>query len=333
MPMSSQGPWRNGIRWAQRAMLDAVLRRSRTLPRPVSGLFSLVVVALAMRPDLGWGASSAMAPEEIYRTLLPSVLTVEVETRKGERVVGTGFLAIEPGVAVTAWHLIEDARRVQARFADGTTVAVTGWIDRDVEKDVALVRVAVEGRPLCRLEVGPPAVGSRVYAIGAPRGYAFSLSDGLVSQTPLVDGYQQYQVSCPISPGNSGGPVLNPEGAVMGVVSWSQQDAQNLNFATPVSHLRSLDCTRSPTSWSDRGKSVPRRQGTARHRESRDAPRPGLVARGLPELQALLKASQGRPLTVTVDSGTRTQTFCIVVPDGGFSLTNEDGALAGSASE
>jgi hypothetical protein len=65
----------------------------------------------------------------------------------------------------------------------------------------------------------------------------------------LIDGFAQCQISCPISPGNSGGPVLNARGEVLGVVSWSKKDAQNLNFATPSTCLRTLDPLSPVTAW------------------------------------------------------------------------------------
>jgi S1-C subfamily serine protease len=94
-------------------------------------------------------------------------------------------------------------------------------------------------------------VATRAYVIGAPKGYGFSITDGLISQLRRVDGFPQYQVSCPISPGNSGGPLLDERGRVIGIVSWTKTDAQNMSFVIPTREIFSLDATRSVLPWQD----------------------------------------------------------------------------------
>ena len=158
-------------------------------------------------------------------------MTLEVETQSGEKFVGSAVLVLADDVAVTAWHVVADARSVWAVFADGQRVKVTGCIDHASGRDLALLKLE-KGRPhrraiLCR-ELQP--VAARAYAVGAPRGFEFSITDGLISQVRTVNGLLQYQVSCPISPGNSGGPILNQRGEVIGIATWTKADAQNVNF-------------------------------------------------------------------------------------------------------
>ena len=248
--------------------------------------------------------AESLSPEEIYRTVLPGVMTLEVETRGGEKTVGTAFLAVREGVAVTAWHVIQDARRVVARFADREVSEVVGVLDWDEARDVALVPVRTTGRPLNRLCPAAPPVGARAYAIGAPQGYEFSISDGLVSQIQVIDGFAQCQISCPISSGNSGGPVLNSRGEVLGVVTWSKKDAQNLNFATPSGCLRALD-ERSPvTRWPG----LPRQRRSRQHQRVAQAQPERLVAApapdGLETLRARLQGFAGDKVVVTVHPAT-----------------------------
>ena len=87
-------------------------------------------------------------------------MTLQVENLAGERYVGTAFLAIKEGVAVTAWHVVADARRVTARFGDNLFADVLGVIDKDERSDLALVRVRISDRARVRLATADPAIGS-----------------------------------------------------------------------------------------------------------------------------------------------------------------------------
>jgi len=105
------------------------------------------------------------------------------------------------------------------------------------------------GRPLLPLATVDPPIGSRAYVIGAPKGLEFSITDGIVSQLRTLNNVQQIQFSCAVSPGNSGGPLLNAAGAVLGIVSWQLRDSQNLNFAIPVNYARGLDSSLPTQPW------------------------------------------------------------------------------------
>src|SRR4249920_1484720 len=82
-----------------------------------------------------------LLPEELYERVLPSVMTLRVETRDGENFVGTAFLALDEGIAVTAWHVVSDATRVTAKFSDNKNFEVEGVVDKNEHKDLALLKV------------------------------------------------------------------------------------------------------------------------------------------------------------------------------------------------
>jgi len=255
-----------------------------------------------------------LPPDAIYQNVLPMVMTLEVETRGGEIKVGTAFLAVREGVAVTAWHLVQDARKVTARFADHATCEVDGVLDWDEVKDIALVKLTGARRSLSRLCLTNPPVGARAYVIGAPKGYEFSISDGLVSQVQFIDGFAQYQISCPISPGNSGGPLLDARGEVLGVVSWSKKDGQNLNFATPSASLLALHEQSPVIPWAELAQ---QRRG---HKQSQVAARErdrlsvAPIDKDLAELRAWLQRSAGTEVTVTVKQGSDQRAFKVRLP-------------------
>ena len=208
---------------------------------------------------LGWwlagacapaGLHAALTPEKLYQKVLPSVMTLEVESQSGENFIGSAVLALADDAALTAWHVVEDARSVWAVFADGQRVKVLGCIDHDGGHDLALLKLE-KRLPHRQAELGreSPSVAARAYVIGAPKGYDFSISDGLISQIRSLHGILQYQLSCPISPGNSGSPVFNQRGEVIGIASWTKADAQNVSFAIPTQEFSRLKVSERPTTW------------------------------------------------------------------------------------
>lgn len=250
-------------------------------------------------------------PEQIYQESLPSVLTLRVENRAGDRYVGSAFLAITQGVAVTAWHVIHDAVKVTAKFSDGASCDVTGFVDYDETKDLALIRVDSKDRPLMTLAAAKPLVGARAYVIGSPKGYEFSISDGLLSQVQKVDGFNQYQVSCPFSPGNSGGPILNSRAEVMGIAAWTRNGAQNVNFATPVGEIAGLNPARSITRWKDQSKKKNLFSSNDDKKRSAPADESAQSAR---DLKKVFQKSAGKEVTVTVTEGGQQEKFTFTVP-------------------
>lgn len=247
---------------------------------------------------------AALSPEELYEAALPSIVTLEVENAAGQRFVGSAFLAVGEGLAVTAWHVIHDAQRVEAGFSDHRRVVVAGLVDRNEELDLALIRLDTDGRPRIRLSSTIPRIGSRICVVGTPRGFDFSISEGLISQIRTVDKVRYYQVSCPISPGDSGGPVLNERGEVIGVMSWRKTNAQNVSFAVPSDEVARLNPSCTPMPWRARdGVSHPPGNATDRAGLSQAAAPAGIpsATRGLPDFQRLLSERVGRRITVTVE--------------------------------
>jgi S1-C subfamily serine protease len=196
------------------------------------------------------GLHAALKPEKLYQKVLPSVMTLEVKSQSGEKFIGSAVLALADDVVLTAWHVVADARSVCAVFADGQRANVIGYIDYDGGRDLALLKLE-KRLPHRRAAIGRelPAVAARAYVIGSPKGYDFSISDGLISQIRSVQGFLQYQLSCPISPGNSGSPVFNQRGEVIGIASWTKAGAQNLSFAIPTQDLFRLSVFERPTTW------------------------------------------------------------------------------------
>ncbi len=260
--------------------------------------------------------SAAANPQKLYRKVMPSVMLLEVENFEGERVTGSAVLAVQNDVAVTAWHVVRDARAVWATFGDGTRVKVVGCLDKDGERDLALLKLEkpMPGRRAV-LNQELQEVATRAFVIGAPKGYGFSISDGLVSQIRQVDGFAQYQVSCPISPGNSGGPLLNDRGQVIGIVSWTKSDAQNVSFAIPSKEIARLNATGRVMSWEQLDLSA--RPPLARHWVSSDSHVSTEQGdQGFENFTKRLERSAGKKVTVVVQEDGMESKFTFTVPQG-----------------
>jgi S1-C subfamily serine protease len=193
--------------------------------------------------------AQGLKSEDLYKKVLPSVMTLSITNQDGSGSLGTGFLALKDGFAVTAWHVVKNASKVSAKFSDGEVFESSGLIDKDEKRDIALIRIKVSGRPMLELQSSDPSIGSKAYVVGAPEGLEFSITDGLVSQIQSADGVKWYQYSCPTSHGNSGGPVLNDSGRVLGIVSRGLTEGNSLNFAVPSNYVLGLDQTLPTTPW------------------------------------------------------------------------------------
>ena len=263
------------------------------------------------------GLHAALTPEKLYQRVLPSVMTLEVESQSGEKFVGSAVLALADDVAITAWHVVANARTVWAVFADGQRMKVIGCIHQDALRDLALLKLE---RPrsharatLCR-EL--QAVAARIYVVGTPKGYAFSISDGLISQIQTVDGFREYQLSCPISPGNSGSPIFNQRGEVIGIASWTKSDAQNMSFAVPTQDFIRLNISGVPTTWEQlaavNSSAPPIKLIKIRHGQD-DAQEETADARSFAAFQKWYYDSIGKSVTVVVQEEGRTNIFAFIV--------------------
>lgn len=277
---------------------------------------TLVALMLLVVPRTPAESDPELSAATIYQRAVASTLALKVTTTSGEEFVGAAFLITSTGLAVTAWHLVHDAREIRARFVDGTPAKTELCGAGDELHDLALLRISPSSAPPLPLRVETPPIGSRIYAIGSPRGYAFSIVDGLLSQVPIVDDFPQYQLSCPFSPGNSGGPVLDNAGNVIGISSWSKVGAQNLNFAIPARFAAELCRREEPAS------PLTLRAPTAAPLPG-CAPRPDENARHSPlstrsetfaDFQQHLLQLAGQPARIVVSAAQSTRTFEFILP-------------------
>jgi serine protease Do len=152
--------------------------------------------------------------------------------------LGTGWIALENGLVVTNVHVVGYAERVTVR-ADGSSDTPALVVYADTKLDIAfLMPEAPLGRPAIPLAASAQAVqGQPVVAVGHPFGFTFTVTEGILSATSReVAGVTYLQTDAALNPGNSGGPLVDRDGRVLGVNTFGVARAQNLGFAVPV-HL------------------------------------------------------------------------------------------------
>lgn len=204
------------------------------------------------------GAPSSAESErvqEVYDQDGPGVVSVEVASSEVGPGGGSGFVLNEQGHIVTNQHVVEGAERVSVRFSNGAREEAT-VVGEDPSTDVALLQVdATEGqlRPLTLGDSEAVGVGDTVIAIGNPLGLGTSVTTGIVSATGRpIDAPNGYtidgavQTDAAISSGNSGGPLLDAEGSVIGITSQVASTspgggyAQGLGFAVPINTVKNV---------------------------------------------------------------------------------------------
>ena len=172
------------------------------------------------------------------------MVTIKGKTPLGFGGTGTGFIVSSDGLVVTNHHVIDGSAALELALFDGTVIQETEVLASDESVDLALLRVKTDA-PLVPVVLGDSAsvkVGEPVVVIGNPLGLEHTLSDGLLSARRLHAGKRYIQMTAPVSPGNSGGPVFNRYGEVIGitVAKIGYGAGENLNLAIPVDQLTPL---------------------------------------------------------------------------------------------
>lgn len=182
---------------------------------------------------------------QLVKRVKPSVVAIATYDSSGEALMtGSGFFTA-PGQVVTNLHVIRGAARVEIKTLDGKgkVYPVTGALAIDEEGDLALLGIDM---PLDRVRTTElardlPDEGEPIFVIGNPLKLEGSVSDGIVSAVREVpNSYRIIQITAPISHGNSGSPVFNLHGEVIGVVTVKVTNGQNINLAIAAGRVAQL---------------------------------------------------------------------------------------------
>jgi hypothetical protein len=161
---------------------------------------------------------------------------------------GSGFLISRDGRIVTNYHVIKTGSSAFVKLPNGALFAVDGVLASNKDRDVAIIKA--HGNDFRTLTLGDSdrlEVGEEVVAIGNPLSLESTVSNGIVSAIRTEDKEGKFlQITAPISPGSSGGPLFNMAGKVVGITTSHIKGGENLNFAIPINDVKPMLLDRSP---------------------------------------------------------------------------------------
>jgi len=190
-----------------------------------------------------------------------AVVLVVAHDDKGSVVrQGSGFVVSGDGKVATNQHVLQGATAATVKFQSGAYYEVEGVLSYDCGADLAVVKIKARDQQFAFLSLGQSGkveAGQRVVAVGNPLALSIEgvSTEGTVSEG-IISGVREwgerklrvFQTTTPVSPGSSGGPLLDAEGKVIGVITFGVTSGQNLNFAVPADYLAPLlsDASTSP---------------------------------------------------------------------------------------
>ena len=240
--LSSEGERLDSAGMPRMAQLAYLLAGQTPDERPVAIVEAKPVVA-EPPPVMRAGDGKERTPAQIFSDFAPSVVTIGVRGMLGEG-GGTGFLIDSNGTIGTNYHVIDDAEKLTVKLMDGTVADEVEILAENKEQDLALLRIKIKAKlsPVALGDSDKIVVGERAISIGNPLGLEHTLTDGVVSARRVHEGKKMIQMSTPVSPGNSGGPLFNTRGEVIGITTAGYMGgmAQNLNLAMPINDLKAM---------------------------------------------------------------------------------------------
>ena len=186
--------------------------------------------------------TSAQTVPDIAEKALAATVYLEMQDSNGKILgFGSGFF-VKPNLIATNYHVIAGAASGTAKLVGKhNTYEIEGFTATSTYDDLVLLKVSVPGiNPLPLGNSDAVKIGETVYVAGNPKGLEGTFSDGIISGRHGGHAKGRIQMTAPISPGSSGGPVLNKKGEVIGVSYMIVEDGQNLNFAIPSLYLKTL---------------------------------------------------------------------------------------------
>ena len=202
-----------------------------------------LIISKNLQPKKVRTAIEIPIAQQIAQKALASTVLIRMKDAIGDPLaIGSGFF-ISKDQIVSNWHVVEGATTAYALSVDEKKrYDIKGIIAMNPKQDLVILKVSGESSPLPLGDSHTVQIGESIYVTGNPKGWTGTFSTGVVSGFQMRYKGKRLQIAAPVSPGSSGGPVLNDKGEVIGIVyaGHGGPDAQNLNLAIPVNYLKAL---------------------------------------------------------------------------------------------
>ena len=187
--------------------------------------------------------------KKIVKAIEPAVVILKIQDRnKNDKEYGAGFFVSPNGHFFTNYHVLKTV--VENKTYSLLIQTQTGKVFRKFQMqscqykkgmDACLLKIDYKSTHYLKLNPQKILKGEKSYSLGHPRGYFYSLSEGIVARV-FHKNSEQLQVTTPLSPGNSGGPLFNEKGQLLGISTWVRMDkgSQNINFALSANELKKI---------------------------------------------------------------------------------------------
>jgi S1-C subfamily serine protease len=208
----------------------------------------LALVLLIGFASVEAAAQSALLPRKdipaIAKDANGAIVSIVMSDKDDKPVAqGTGFVVTKDGLVMTNYHVIAEGSSALVKVPDGAFYVVDGMLASDKSRDLAVVKVRGQNfRALTLGDSDKVQIGEEVVAIGSPLSLESTVSNGIISGIREVneEGSKYLQITAPISPGSSGGPLFNMAGEVIGITTLYLKGGENLNFAIPINDAKRL---------------------------------------------------------------------------------------------
>ncbi|MCR5090520.1 MAG: trypsin-like peptidase domain-containing protein [Oscillospiraceae bacterium] len=241
---SNGGSFTSGdsIQYVRKGKLPDVPQVSRDYYRFVGWSQEIAPADRDMTYTALWEAQQLSA-SEIYEKISPAVVEIQAHGQTDDDLmIGSGFFVDQQGTLVTNYHVIEGAVSADVTLSDKSSCNVLSVISYDPALDLALLQTDLSGNACLTISDVPVSTGDTIYALGSSQGLTGTFSTGIVSSEARdMNGIRFIQITAPISEGNSGGPLVNIAGEVVGINAMTYADGQNLNFAIEISELSHMN--------------------------------------------------------------------------------------------
>src|SRR6266571_5920970 len=217
-------------------------------------LFNLLAIVVSWgvsAPNLmgQGGTPQTLSGDQVVERVSPSAVSILVGKGDGQVAgVASGVIVRSDGVILTANHVVKGMREVQVRLKSGEIYDQVELIASDERRDVEALRIPATGVPVLLIgNSAKAASGATIFVVSNAVGLPWTASSGILSATRMADdvpgagsGYRILQFTAPLSPGSSGGVLVDAEARILGIVVGSLSVGQNVNFAVPIDTIAGL---------------------------------------------------------------------------------------------